>query len=166
MLGWWLMMLIRPIKVADNQAVKAILKADLEDAGMAIPGTAYYDTNLDTLSQYYHANPHRMYYVAVADDGTVLGGAGFGEFDLAHGVAELQKLYLAKTARGHGLSYQLISLIEDAAKTAGYQRLYLETDHRLPAAVHIYEKTGYTQLTQPLKDSPHNACDLYYVKNL
>ncbi|WP_326838837.1 GNAT family N-acetyltransferase [Companilactobacillus futsaii] len=108
---------IRPIQVGDNQAIKHILQSDLKAAHLDIPGTAYFDKNLDTLSQFYE-KARRGYFVVINDFQEVVGGAGFAEFDLEKNIAELQKLYLAKSAQGHRLSYQLISLVEQAAKEA------------------------------------------------
>ncbi len=112
-----LVMNIRPIQVGDNQAIKHILQSDLKAAHLDIPGTAYFDKNLDTLSQFYE-KARRGYFVVINDFQEVVGGAGFAEFDLEKNIAELQKLYLAKSAQGHRLSYQLISLVEQAAKEA------------------------------------------------
>jgi len=160
-------MKIRPIKVSDNQALKQILQTDLQAVGLDIPGTAYFDKNLDTLSQFYDANDKRAYYVVVDDHEMVLGGAGCAEFNMDKGIAELQKLYLAKAARGHGLSYQLITLVEDFAQKSGYQKLYLETHHNLKAAIHVYTKTGFTKLNGPLETSQHSgAMDGFYLKTL
>ena len=35
--------MIREITSADNAAIAAIIRKNLEDAGLAIPGTAYFD---------------------------------------------------------------------------------------------------------------------------
>lgn len=160
-------MKIRPIQPSDNPFIKQILQADLKAAGLDIPGTAYYDKNLDTLCQFYNADAKRAYFVVVNDQGQVVGGAGCAEFDPAKGIAELQKLYLAKKARGHRLSYQLIDLIKEFAKKAGYKQLYLETHHNLKAAIHIYSKAGFTRLSGPIEPSLHSgAMDSFYIMDL
>lgn len=160
-------MQIRLIQSKDNQAIKHILQADLKAAGLDIPGTAYFDDNLDYLSEYYHQKNYRDYFVVVNDDGKVVGGAGFAEFDLTDKIAELQKLYLDESATGFGLSYQLISLIEQKAKQAGYNQLYLETHHNLSAAIHVYTKADFQKLDGPLKTSHHSgAMDGFYIKNI
>ncbi|WP_125771447.1 GNAT family N-acetyltransferase [Companilactobacillus furfuricola] len=160
-------MLIRPIKADDNQAIKKILRTDLKAAHLDIPGTAYFDDNLDTLNEFYDASPQRGYFVVEDDNGQIVGGAGFAEFDLDTGIAELQKLYLDKSATGHGLSYKLINTVEDQAKKAGYKQLYIETHHNLKAALHIYPKAGFTRLAGPIKQSHHSgAMDGFYIKNI
>ncbi|WP_191988690.1 GNAT family N-acetyltransferase [Companilactobacillus zhongbaensis] len=160
-------MIIRPIQKSDNQTIKHILQTDLKEAHLDIPGTAYFDDNLDTLNDFYDDNPQRGYFVVVDDDGQVVGGAGFAEFDLDAGIAELQKLYLDKSATGHGLSYRLIDTVEKHAKEAGYKKLYIETHHNLKAAIHIYPKAGFTRLDGPIKQSHHSgAMDGFYVKDI
>jgi len=157
---------IRPIQANDNQAIKHILQTDLKVAHLDIPGTAYFDKNLDTLSQFYE-KARRGYFVVVNNFQEVVGGAGFAEFDLEKNIAELQKLYLSKAAQGHHLSYQLISLVEQAAKKAGYDKLYLETHHNLKAAIHVYHKAGFTKLAGPIEKSLHSgAMDGFFIKSL
>lgn len=157
---------IRPIQASDNQAIKRILQTDLKVAHLDIPGTAYFDKNLDTLSQFYE-KARRGYFVVVDDFQEVVGGAGFAEFDLEKNIAELQKLYLSKATQGHRLSYQLISLVEQAAKNAGYDKLYLETHHNLKAALHVYPKAGFTKLAGPIEESLHSgAMDGFFIKSL
>lgn len=160
-------MKIRPITPSDNQAMKHILQTDLKAAGLDIPGTAYFDKNLDTLSQFYAADKKRTYYIVEDANGQVVGGAGCAEFDADKGIAELQKLYLAESARGHRLSYKLISLVESFAKEVGYKQLYLETHHNLKTAIHVYNQAGFTRLDGPIEPSLHSgSMDGFFIKTL
>ena len=52
----------------------------------------------------------------------------------------------------------------DAAKTAGYKKMYLETMPELHVAVPLYEKFGFTYLNGPLGNSGHNGCDVWMMK--
>lgn len=159
-------MKIRPITSADDAAIKAIVQTALKDAGLAIPGTAYYDRNLDHLAAFYAARSDRGYWVMTTDSGEVVGGAGCGEVNGADHVAELQKLYLRQDVRGHGLSYPLIDQVTRFARQSGYQQLYLESSHQLAAAIHIYEKLGFQRLAHPLIHTEHTAMDRFYLKSL
>lgn len=94
---------IRPITAADDEQMGTIARTNLKAAGLDIPGTAYFDPQIMRLSAFYGAAPERRaYYVAVGKDGRVLGGAGVAEFEPLENAAELQKLYLANDAKGHG----------------------------------------------------------------
>ena len=72
--------IIRPITVDDDAAIAAIIRANLETYQLDIPGTAYFDPELDHLSVYYGAAPdRRAYFILTSAAGTVLGGAGLAE---------------------------------------------------------------------------------------
>jgi GNAT superfamily N-acetyltransferase len=60
------------------------------------------------------------------------------------GLAELKRMYVASGFRGRGLSRILLAALEDSARTAGVTRLRLETGHRQPEAIRLYETSGYS----------------------
>ncbi|GAQ02242.1 GNAT family acetyltransferase [Companilactobacillus farciminis] len=61
----------------------------------------------------------------------------------------------------------MISLVEQTAKKAGYDKLYLETHHNLKAAIHVYHKAGFTKLAGPIEESLHSgAMDGFFIKSL
>ncbi|MFC4760515.1 GNAT family N-acetyltransferase [Fructobacillus durionis] len=157
---------IRKITPNDDAALKNIIQSSLKSFGLNIKGTAYFDPELGQMSRFYDAKDNRDYYVALSDEGEVFGGAGFAEYDNEQRVAELQKLYLSEASRGQGLSYQLIELVINEARKAGYQQLYLETHHKLESAVHVYQKVGFREIDAPLKEAQHNACDQFFILDL
>ena len=79
--------------------------------------------------------------------------------------AELQKLYLDDSAKGSGLGYELIRLIEERMLASGYNYSYLETHDNLQAAIHIYEKSGYTEISRP-NEVVHSAMNRFFKKKL
>ncbi|WP_347711490.1 GNAT family N-acetyltransferase [Olsenella uli] len=118
------------------------------------------------LSSFYDADPaHRAYYVAVDATGQVIGGGGLAEFEGFPNTAEMQKLYLADAAKGHGLGARLVGCIEQAARRMGCERLYLETHSNLKAAIHLYEKLGYQRIQKPAL-CQHSATDHFFIKRL
>ena len=153
---------IRPITPADDAQMAAIVRSDLEEAGCAIPGTAYFDPQLDHLSAFYAHTDHAAYWVLSSADGTVYGGAGIGPF--AAGIAELQKLYIRQGHRGHGDGQRLIDQALTYAQKQGYQQVYLETFKSLLAANHLYAKNGFKQLDQARPETEHSACDAWWLK--
>lgn len=156
---------IRPISVADDEAMGTIARANLKAFGLDIPGTAYFDPEIMHLSEFYGAEPDRRgYFVAVDGAGALLGGGGLAEFEPLEGTAELQKLYLGDDAKGHGLGTRMVGLIEDRARELGYARLYLETHSALKAAIHLYEKLGYERI-EPVCAN-HATMDHFYIKEL
>ena len=86
-------MIIRRIRPCDDPAIAAIIRANLERAHLDIPGTAYFDPELDHLSQYYQISPgQRAYFILEDDKGQVAGGVGLAEFGGIEKCVELQKL--------------------------------------------------------------------------
>lgn len=157
-------MKLREIQPADDAKIAAIIRESLEDAGLAIPGTAYFDPELAHLSDYYQQSLGRQYFIL--EEGAILGGVGIAECGKLPGVAELQKLYLAPAARGRRLSPRLLTAALDFATAADYQAVYLESHHQLEAAIALYEKFGFQALPAPLILTPHNAMDRFYIKTL
>ena len=146
-----------------DAAVAAIIRANLKAHHLDIPGTAYFDDTLDRLSHFYSLTG-RVYYVLVRNC-NIIGGIGLAEFvDLPH-CCELQKLYLDDVAKGHGFGYQMIHFIEERAWEYGYRRIYLETHTNLQAAIHIYMKSGYTEIHRPASVI-HSAMNRFFLKEL
>ncbi|WP_237027238.1 GNAT family N-acetyltransferase [Lactobacillus sp. S2-2] len=154
---------VRKIEEKDNQVMKEIIQKSLKDFDLDQPGTSYYDPQLNNLFDFYN-HENRDYFVFVDEDDNALGGSGFDEYDGK--VAELQKVFISKEARGHKAAYQLINQVIKAAKEDGYNKLYLETSSRLKAAVHVYEKMGFKKLDGPLKNANHSLMNLFYIKDI
>lgn len=146
--------------------MKAILQRCLEEAHLALPGTAYFDPQIGELAEYYARTTRAQYFVAVADadDDKVLGGCGIGPVADFDDICELQKLYLTPSARGQGLSKQLLGRSIAAAKALGYHRMYVVTDTKLPIANKLYQTHGFNRLDRALADDPHDGCDTWYMK--
>ena len=156
----------RSLTAADDAALASIIRTSLEQMHLNLPGTAYFDPELDHLSAYYAQKPKkRTYFVALDDAGQVVGGVGVAEFAPIPNCAEIQKLYLSDAVRGKGCSKELMRLAETWAKEAGYQQLYLETHSNLQIAIKLYEKLGFTQIERP-KEVLHSTMDHFYIKHL
>ncbi len=151
----------------DDAAVAALVRDNLKAKHLDIPGTVYFDKGLDHLSQYYLNSKKRAYYVILdeSDEETIIGGIGFAEFDGIENCAELQKLYLTDAAKGKGLGYQMIQLVEEKVREAGYKTLYLETHTNLEAAIHIYEKYGFREIERPAA-VVHSTMNKFYIMSL
>ena len=73
-------MIIRKIKVEDNKKIKEIIQGSLKLLGLDIPGTAYFDPQLNNLYQYYNDLNHAKYWVLEMDQ-EVVGGIGIAPFN-------------------------------------------------------------------------------------
>jgi putative acetyltransferase len=155
----------REICKADDTALAAIIRKNLKAHKLDIPGTVYFDSNLDHLSEFYLGDKtERFYYIALEDE-EVVGGVGLAKLDFFDDCAELQKLYLDDSVKGSGIGYTLISMIEDKARELGYKQMYLETHDNLAAAIHIYEKSGYKEIEKPAA-VVHSTMNRFFIKQL
>ncbi len=113
--GQTVMLKYRKIEAKDDPQIVRIIRNNLEKAHLDIPGTVYFDPELDHLSIYYDSDTKkRVYFVALNEAEEVIGGVGAAEFAGIPNCAELQKLYL-------------------------------ETHTNLTTAVKMYEKLGFHQ---------------------
>ncbi|MBR2860363.1 MAG: GNAT family N-acetyltransferase [Clostridia bacterium] len=156
---------IREITPADNASVASIVRYNLKQRGLDIPGTAYFDSCLNDLWAFYSGRDCCGYYVLTDENGAVVGGIGFDKINGIENGAELQKMYLADSAKGKGLSYFLIGFIEEKMRENGIKTSYLETHTNLNIAIHVYEKCGYRRIERPA-DVGHSTMDHFFIKDL
>lgn len=154
---------IRAIEEKDNDTIGRIVQESLEEAGLAVLGTAYFDPHLFSLSQYY-CQPDRQYWV-MEKDGEVIGGIGVGPFDVKEKIGEIQKLYVTQKERGQGLAHPLMRQALTYAEKH-YSRLYIETFASLSAANALYKAYGFKKLDAPFEGTEHSACDTWLIREL
>jgi GNAT superfamily N-acetyltransferase len=80
----------------------------------------------------------------VAYDAEPLGCAGLRL--LGDGVAELKRMWVRPAARGCGVGRALLAAVEAEAAARGVTTMRLETGHRQPEAVALYEQAGYAPI--------------------
>lgn len=160
------MLTCRKIEAADDKQIAKIIRANLEKFHLDIPGTVYFDPELDHLSDFYSADlQRRVYYIALGEAGEIIGGAGAVEFSGFPDCAELQKLYLTDSEKGKGYGKELVRLVENWARSAGYRNLYLETHTNLAAAMKMYGKLGFHEIEKPAS-VVHGTMDHFFIKEL
>lgn len=158
-------MLIRPIEEKDNAYMEGLIKKLLQDHGLDIPGTAYFDESLKDLAGHYGGQENIAYYV-IEIGGKTVGGAGFGAYDWAKGIGELEKLYIDPAYQGRGLATILYGHVEAEARKLGYRQIYIETSDLLAKANLIYEKWGFKSLDGPLRPGIHHAMNRFFIKDI
>lgn len=156
---------IREMRPEDNAEVAELARYNLKKNDLDIPGTVYFDPVLDNLYDFYFGKEGRGYYVLVDEKEQVVGGIGFAEFEHFPHCAELQKLYLADSAKGKGFGYVMTRFVEEKMRESGYQVSYLETHENLKIAIHLYEKSGYQPIDRP-SAVMHGAMTHFYYKAL
>lgn len=157
-------MLLRPIADHDDAQVRTLVRSCLSSAGLAIPGTAYFDPQLPHLTAYYAGLDHAQYWV-VEVEGHVVAGAGIAPVPGIAGTCELQKLYVDAAYRGRGYATVLMDQAI-AYASQWYQWCYLETHTKLAVARSMYAKRGFKPLPRPLTAGEHQAMDHWAIKDL
>jgi ribosomal protein S18 acetylase RimI-like enzyme len=62
--------------------------------------------------------------------------------EMPHG-GEIKRLYVQPAYRQHGIAKALLSALEQFAKNAGYDWLYLDSAPGMDTAVRFYQRNGY-----------------------
>ena len=156
---------IRKIEPKDNLKIASVIRNIFEELDAPKVGTAYADPHLNTLYEVYQAK-NEIYFI-VEEDGIILGGCGIGNLmDAEFKICELQKMYLAKEARGKGIAQELMQKCLAFAKQAGYDKCYIETLPFMKDAQKLYVKSGFTYIDGPMGSTGHNACDVFMIKDL
>ena len=83
--------------------------------------------------------PHIRFFVARLNG----VAAGCGGVALFADFAEVKRMYVRETARGHGAASALLAAIEAATCEAGLSRLLLETCTGQHAALRFYQREGF-----------------------
>jgi len=155
---------IREIQAKDNAGLEAMIRTVLIEFGANHEGTAWADPDLGRFSEIYNT-PGNKYWIAVDENGAIVGGAGIGDLPGAADICELRKMYCLPEARGTGIAHRLMKQALDYAKKY-YRHCYLETLENMTAAQKFYEKYGFVRTYQPVVQTDHFACDVRYIKEL
>ena len=145
--------------------MERVIRNVFEELDAPKVGTAYADPHLNTLFEVYQ-DDNEIYFVVEKDE-LILGGCGIGKLiDAEIKIGELQKMYLAKEARGKGIANALMQKCLAFAKQVGYDKCYIETLPFMKDAQKLYVKSGFTYIDGPLGSTGHNACDVFMIKDL
>jgi N-acetylglutamate synthase-like GNAT family acetyltransferase len=80
---------------------------------------------------------------------------------IAPGEFELAKMTVSESARGGGVGRKLLQFTISVARQMGARRLYLESNTKAAAAIHLYEQLGFRHLPGPLHDSKYERANVF-----
>ena len=74
--------------------------------------------------------------------------------------AEIKRMYVNPAYRGRGIAGQLLSALEEHARTLGARQLVLETGDRQPESLAVYRRAGFEEIPRfgEYLDSPLSIC--------
>lgn len=84
---------------------------------------------------------HVLFFIARLDGKAV----GCGGVAFADDLAEVKRMYVRPEARGRGVAQAILDHLEKKARLRGATRLVLETGNAQYAAIHFYERAGFTR---------------------
>jgi N-acetylglutamate synthase-like GNAT family acetyltransferase len=75
---------------------------------------------------------------------------------------EVAKMAVTASCQGIGVGRKLLAASIELARRAGVRRLYLETNHVLGPAIHLYESLGFRHIDPSrIEPSPYARADVY-----
>ena len=92
-------------------------------------------------------------------DGEVVGCCAL--IPIKPGEFELAKMTVSDGARGHGIGRRLLVFAIAVARVLNARRLYLESNTKAAAAVHLYEKVGFRHMASPDRASKYARANVF-----
>jgi GNAT superfamily N-acetyltransferase len=143
---------IRPYEEHDHEAVLGLVKDVLAEYGFAFQVGGVEKDLADVAGRY--GGGRGGFWVA-EEDGAVVGSVAIRPKEGT--TCELKRLYLRPNKRGSGLGQKLYEHAEAFARTAGYDRIWLDSSRRFARAHKLYERNGYVLLEQIDNDWEDNV---------
>jgi GNAT superfamily N-acetyltransferase len=115
----------------------------------------------DEFKKYYFGE-HGGIWLASAEDG-VVGCIALRELPEIQRSGEIKRMYVQPAHRKHGIAKELLSALENFAKNAGYEWLYLDSAPGMDTAVRFYQRSGF-ELCSRYNDNPQ--ANIYLRKKI
>lgn len=156
---------IRKITAKDDTDMANVIRTVMPEFGAGGPGFAIHDQEVDELHSSYQRKG--CAYFVCEDKGRIIGGGGIGVLPgAAADICELKKMYVLPEGRGRGLGQRLLTACLDAARVMRYKRVYIETFNTMSGAMKLYARNGFRQISGPVGNTGHFACDRFYMLDL
>ncbi|MEE2877431.1 MAG: GNAT family N-acetyltransferase [Pseudomonadota bacterium] len=155
------MVRVRPYQASDGAAFKALNLAWIEQLFAVEP------SDLHQLENPQATIIDKGGAVLIAEaDGEIVGTAGLVVGHEA-GTLELVKMSARADLQGKGIGKALMQACINEARAIGAQRIWLESNRKLDAALALYRKSGFRELGgDELTPSPYGRCDIQMVLEL
>ena len=140
------MMEVRQYIASDHDAVWAIHNVALNDVG-AHAGNGPWDDDLHRIETEY-LDAGGEFYVGVLEDRIVAMGA---IKRLTDARAEICRMRVHPNLQRRGLGTRILSNLEERARELGFRTLTLETTAGQVAAIRMYTKAGYEEVSKGRK---------------
>jgi GNAT superfamily N-acetyltransferase len=144
---------VATIEAADASSDEAVrlVQAYVDEIAATFPGG--FDPDASVSADPAEMTPPRGCFLVVRDGGGAAIGCGGVKLLDAH-TAEIKRMWLAPTARGHGLGARLLAALEQAARDLGADQGRLDTNGQLEAAIALYRRNGWRDVA-PYNDNAY-----------
>ncbi|HEY8038183.1 MAG TPA: GNAT family N-acetyltransferase [Polyangiaceae bacterium] len=143
---------IRVYRPDDRPAVLRLVRDILAEFGFA-PQTGGVERDLQEAHERYRGAAAGFWVAEI--DGEVVGTVAIRPKEGA--TCEIKRLYLRGDRRGAGLGQALYEHAEAFARTAGYERIGLDSSRRFTGARRLYERNGFLLLAELDNDWEDNV---------
>jgi putative acetyltransferase len=143
---------IRDYTLTDAEPVLALITSVLTEYGFS-PDIGGLHGDLELVGQRY-AQDRAGFWVAERD-GALLGTVAMRPKDAV--TCELKRLYVNPSARGQGIGQLLYMHAEKFARSAGYEKMWLDSSRRFTQARRLYERNGFVLVEELDNDWDDNV---------
>jgi putative acetyltransferase len=144
----------RPATNHDRAAVITLVKNILSEFNLDYSPDSS-DADLTDIEKTYQLNGG-LFEIIENENKEIIGTAAL--YRVEESTCMLRKMYLDKNYRNLGLGKKILERILSRAKKLGFKEIILETNTRMAAAIHLYEKYGFKVTDEIEKASPR--CNL------
>jgi GNAT superfamily N-acetyltransferase len=153
---------VRPYLAVDAAAVRALVERVLSEFDLALDPRGV-DRDLEDVDEAYRRGGGE-FWIVEGSGGRLLGTCGVWPDPRDRERCELRKMYLDQALRGRGIGRQLLELALGHARSAGFRRMELETNHAMAAAIALYQGAGFVE--QEVESSCAARCDRMFGMDL
>ncbi|MEP7126005.1 MAG: GNAT family N-acetyltransferase [Byssovorax sp.] len=142
---------VESIASPDARALIALLDADISER-YPNPDDNFFELSPEEVA------PENGAFVIARANGRAIGCGAVRRIDAT--TAEIKRMYVAREARGRGVSRRILAALEDEARRIGVTRLVLETGDRQVEAVALYLRAGFERIPRfgEYVTAPLSAC--------
>ena len=156
----------REIESKDNKLLGDVMEKVLIEFKAVEGGSMLGDPSCFSMYEQY-MDEKSIYYVVLMN-GKLVGGCGVKIApNQADGkLCELQRMYLAKEARGKRIGKALIDKCIAKAREFSFTKMYIESFPQMKEAITLYTKNGFYKIDYAIGNTGHDACEVRMLRDL
>lgn len=136
---------IRPANDTDLDAIRAIYNEGIADRVATLETDP---RTVEDIADWWNQHDARYTVLVGIENGAVMGWASLNRFShrCAHAAIADLSVYVARTQRGRGLGFSLLTALETLARTAGFHKIVLHALNTNEHGKQLYLKCGFAEV--------------------